>query len=991
MNAKPLVLGLLVAGLAVAAWFLWRGGGIESVTRPTPPAVDDPVASPDAAQAGLEPGAAADGAVERAAGEPDVAGSRTEAGVAPPETAATVMVRGRLVDGDGEGLAGVELRRAEWRNPDGKEFFGGPGRNGPRHELQTDGEGRFTFELPRDHSAMLELPSADLVYVGNPPMIHGHQGDLDLGDVLVLPAGSVSGVVHDERGNPVEGVTVTAGTGAVAFGVSSSASTGEDGRFRVGKLRPGDWTLRTASAQYLPTEEEVTVEAGAAVDGVVLVVAAGRAIAGQVVDDLGRPVADFRVGAKRTETRGGIEVERFASDEAATTDRNGFFTLAGLAGETATVRAFGPKHGTAIATNVRVGTGNLVLQVDRLATIEGVLRGADGGPLAGSRVRAIPSRDARLAAHGIEGVLQDREASTKTAADGSFRIEGVQPGAVTVAAEGREHLPARRGGIQVAPAQTIRGVQLVAERGAVAHLTVLDENGERIAGAKVSAREPREPERAGGMRVRSRRVEDNEDEVRVFDGDESFGTAVTDGEGVAVIPGLPAKAVAFHAEHGDFANARPITLPMMQNGRVDVELTLRTPGYAELQVTDADGSAARDARYSVQGPLGAPDSENRRGGLDAEGKAVVGPLPRGNYVAALVRKPASRLIGGAMIAWSDDEGQVIAGSERRFEVTPGETTTVEIRRPVLTRVFGTVTGAGGPVAGATVGIEKDSGPDLPGATGAITMAGARSAAAGPDGSFSIADVEAGDYVLRYGRPDQLVKAEARITVPPELPELRHDLVLRTGTVRVQAWSESGDAPIAGAQVELTASVPGGDAPSERRETRVMMVSISSDGESSNDSTMMTIGSERAKTGADGWAEIEDVPAGEYDVRVTHGGHAPGERKLARVVELQTTDVGRVVMTEAGSIRGKVVGPDGAPVRMALVFHRPIDGEEGQPTPAMGGAFTIGALKPGRYVLRGQELGMGPGGGRGPSGSSPEVEVEVEAGKAATAELRLPAK
>jgi hypothetical protein len=303
---------------------------------------------------------------------------------------------------------------------------------------------------------------------------------------------------------------------------------------------------------------------------------------------------------------------------------------------------------------------------------------------------------------------------------------------------------------------------------------------------------------------------------------------------------------------------------------------------------------------------------------------------------------------------------------------------------VLTRVFGTVAGVDGPVAGCAVEIkEKDSGgPMSPG------MGGGRTVIAAADGTFSIDDVERGQYVLSYGRPEQIVKAEAEISVPAELAELRQDLVLRTGKIRVQAWSEADGKGLANAEVRISRAPVGGAQAAPRRRSMVMMVSIDMDGGGGGDSTMMTLGDQRAKTGADGWVEIEDVPVGNYNVRVTHPKHAPVERSDVAVSELQTAEVGRVAMTQAGRIRGKVLDKDGNPVRMGLVFHRPIDGEEGQPTPAMGGAFTIPALPPGRYVLRGQEINLGGG---GPGASSPEVEVEVKGGETATADLRLPGK
>jgi hypothetical protein len=343
------------------------------------------------------------------------------------------------------------------------------------------------------------------------------------------------------------------------------------------------------------------------------------------------------------------------------------------------------------------------------------------------------------------------------------------------------------------------------------------------------------------------------------------------------------------------------------------------------------------------------------------------------------------MLGNARIVMGDGEGSAIGGSEQRFTVVAGETVVVDLRRPQLTKVLGTVAGVDGPAAGCSIEIEKAGGDDpMAGIPGA---GGSRSVTAGADGSYAIDDVEPGEYTLRYGKPEQVVKAKLPIRVQGER-ELRQDLALRTGKLRVQAWSKVENAPIAGAEVEVQEAVAG-EAAAPRRQTRMMMVSIATTDNDSGESTMMTMGGQRARTGADGWAEIDDVPMGTYDLAIKHDKHVPADKKGQVVVERQTTDCGKVEMGQAGRIRGKVVTAEGKPARMAMVMSRLVGGEANtQPQPAMGGNIKIEALPPGRYMLKAQALAMGGG---GPAPFGPEVEVEVKAGETATCELKLPAK
>lgn len=985
MHAKPLLLVVVALVLGVTSWF-WLQNGNNAPAQPVTPAKHD--AGNHAAVGGT--GDAAAGTVDgdgATAGNPAAAAAdRVEAPTTgdPSVAARSVVIRGRLVDGDDAPRAAAALRYGTWHNPAGADYIARMNEDTPRHDLTTAGDGSFEFALDRDFTAMLELPDDEYVFDPHPALVHGRNGDQDLGPFVVRRSATVSGIVQDQRGVPVAGVNVSAAAGLLAFATTSSAVSGEDGRFVIGKLRPGVWMVRTASARYLPASHEVTIMGATRIDDLVLTLAQGRAIAGQVVDDLGRPVAGIKVGAKRAEALGNVDIERFSADEATATDEHGLFTLAGLEGETATVRAFGNGHSSVFAADVPVGTGNLVLRVQRLASIAGVLQATDGAPLAGSRVRAVPAgNNDMLSAHGIEGMLADRAPSAKTAADGSFRIEGVKPGPVTLIAEGSTHRPARQAGFQVRPAETTDGVRLIANRGASARITVKDENGEVVAKARVRADAARNDAHNGAATLRSRRVEAEDGDVRVFDPNQALGTAETDADGVAFITGLQHGSIAFSAAHPDFAAAKVVTLPLLPNGTVEVTLTVRVPGFADVSVLHVGGAGPVAAASFRVRPLGNDGTPETKGRSDAEGRALIGPLAAGSYVAELLRPPTTTRVGGSFVAFGDDDGDAIGGSGTRFSITAGNTTPVRLQRPVLTRLFGVVTGGDGPIGDCSVELQKDD-PEHPSIPG---MGGGRTVTTAADGTFSLDDVEPGRYLIEYGRLAQIVKAEVRLTVPPDVPELRHDLALLTGRLRVQAWSTASDSAIANAEVEISRVVPAA-AGGERRQTRMMMVTISTDDDNAGDSTMMTIGSQRQKTGADGWAEVEDVPVGDYVVRITHKKYAPVEKAAVAISEMQTLDIGRVGMSQAGSIRGKVVAADGGAVRMALVYHRSIDGEEGQPTPAMGGSFNLGSLPTGRYVLRARA--MSPGGG-GPGEFGPEVEVEVEAGVAAPARLSLPAK
>ncbi|HEX5054332.1 MAG TPA: carboxypeptidase-like regulatory domain-containing protein [Planctomycetota bacterium] len=987
MPAKALV-ALLLLVACVAGWFAFQANGAD--VAPTPATRQGVESKPHAAGAA----APATGEVDRPA-DARVSEAGLERTAAPTADAGkasdgSVTVRGRLVDRSSKPRAGVAVELMSWSIPDGfDDDIGVPFANGAdraqRPNVTTDADGRFQLALASDRSGALSLPDDDLVFVGEAPRVRGKKGDQDLGEVVVARAGALQGVVHDQNGQPVADVKVSATLGVFAFGSQSTATTAADGTFSVGKLRPGKWTLRTASGKFLPTVEEFTLAAEQRQTDLVVVVHPGHAIAGQVVDDRGQPVAGFKVGSKRKEVRGAVDIERFAADEAATTDHYGFFTLSGLAEATATLKAFGPGHTTSTVADVPVGTGNLLIRVERLAAVEGVLVAGDGTPIAGSRVgaEAPGGGGPGLPIDGADDLpLGGPRARATTAADGSFRVESVPPGSVVVTASGKSHRPVRLPGVDVLPGQTMKGIRLVADLGATARVKVVDERGKPVVNAKVLVERPRGEPGPGGMTFRARAVsvENENGDVRIGGDERALGTAVTDADGTAVVTGLPAGNATVTATHAEFAAALPVRLALPRSGAVEANLTLREPGFVEILVQAPDGSPSSEDSLRVVGPAdGDREGESTRSTTDGSGRARVGPLAAGEYTVRLTKPNAGTRFGDAMVVVGGDGGADIASSTRRFTVVAGQTARVELRRPILTKVHGVVTGVDGPVVGCIVELsqhEEVGSFGLPGLGGPSVKTSA-------DGTYALEDIESGSYTLRYGRSDQLVKASSSLEVPPNAPELRHDLEMNTGKLRVQVCAKGTGDPIAGAEVEVVPATAERPAGAPRQERRIMMVSMSNT-DSGGESTTMTMGAPRARTDEDGVAEIDDVPVGEYSLKVSHKKHAPATTERHAVVRGQTTECGRVDLTVAGQIRGNVLNADGKQASMALVTSRPVGTETwSEPEMAMGGAFRLTGLATGKYSVRAQQLGNGA------PVYSPEVEVDVQGGKTATAELRLP--
>lgn len=972
MKPQVALVLLCVAVFGAIIWSLSESGRAPAPTSASAGVESSAPASDAAAARGTAPSAQSTdrGASARALPTSD----RVEVSTPQRSAGAAARLRGRLVDGVGAPRPALDLVVSAWELQGSMApVEGAPGVDTGRFELTTDAEGRFSFALQGWRSGDLSLPSDELVFAARTRFeITGR--DQDLGDLVVVAAASVRGVVQDEQGQPVKDVRIAVEQGLMGMGGSMSVdNSAEDGTFELGKLRPGTWTLRSTTSQFLPSVVEQEVEAGQQVEGLVITLSPGAAVAGRVVDERGVGVAKMKVASRRKEQIGELELVRFSDREAATTDEQGRFRLAGLEGERATIKAHGEGH-TSVTQEVATGDVDVVLQVQRAGSIQGVLVNAAGAPIAGSRVRARAtaqpgSADALLADLGDIEMPRGDQAVATTDAQGRFVLEGVAPGVVRVEAKGDAHLPAEQAGLRVLPAKRLDGIRLIAEAGATVRVEVVDEDGAPVFGADVEiwrAPRPQTP----GMRIESRVEGGDLGGFVVADG-RQLGVGVTDADGVAAIAGLPRADAIVKVSHAMFASPPPAPLTLPASGVVSKRVVMLEPGFVDVTVARADGAAAAGTSVELEAIDAPGPREVEYGKADANGKVRFGPLPAGRYTAVLARAPEPRQAGGMMMLVSGSTR--LGSSKKEVAVTAGAASPVTLELPVLARVSGRVLGVDGPMPGVVVELENADDEEE------VLGFGGRRATSDGNGDYAFADVEPGRYEVRYAKPSAIVKAKLELDVPVNTTELSRDLVLRTGSVRVAVVTREDAEPVERAEVRLVREVAPDPSGKPRRAQRVMMISVVSDDEGESTSTM-TFGNQRVVTDEDGVAVFEDVPVGAYKLEVESRKFAPFERAGVQVVERQVTDLGTVEVAPAGQVRGVVEDPSGERV-MSMVEHRR-QGEEDWRSPemAMQGSYRLRGLAPGRYEVRARALGAQAG-----EPSAP-VLVEVVAGRTKVADL-----
>ncbi|GIG21625.1 hypothetical protein Cch01nite_23490 [Cellulomonas chitinilytica] len=317
-----------------------------------------------------------------------------------------------------------------------------PGFGGP---ATTDAAGHYTVPNlnPGSYAVTFTPPSGspllgetyDDTGSWNPTRVTVGAADVTGIDAVLDRAATIAGRVVDADGNPVPGVSVQLSSAAFVY---SFATTGADGTYSAGRLRPGDWRISFTApygsawvselyddARTADTQTVVTLAPGASTTLHDAVLARGGTISGRVLAPDGTPRAGIEVFASTGTGDGG----------GATTGADGGYTITGLPDGDYTVNAQSDWGANLVglfypgttrwddAEVVHVADASTA-QLDDLtliagATVSGIVRGPDGAPLAGAFVEAR-SED------GGNGVYSE--------ADGSFDINLLPPGTYRVSA-----------------------------------------------------------------------------------------------------------------------------------------------------------------------------------------------------------------------------------------------------------------------------------------------------------------------------------------------------------------------------------------------------------------------------------------------------------------------------------------------------------------------------------------------------------------------------
>ncbi len=580
--------------------------------------------------------------------------------------------------------------------------------------------------------------------------------------ILLSEGGFVTGRVVDPDGRPLAGrlrVEVFDEHGLPSSASDRMAADAKaDGTFALGPLPVGTLGIGVSAPRHATRRLEATIARGRAVDLGDVALETGLVIHGRVRDGEGSGIegASVRASMRRA-------VERHEGE--ATSEADGAYLVAGLKPGTyqliASRSGFAPAHATAQAGGDPV---DLVMEA--------------GGEIAGRVVDAEgqPAEDATLSAERADGAEAGGLGAYAAAdeGEGRFVLRDLAAGGYVVQARASDRGEASIAGVRVVAGKRTEVGTLRLRGGGAVRGTVVDADGQGIAGATVSAERD--------LSMQSGELVDQTGSTGAFE-----------------IRGVPAGRLSVGATHPAYAPAKPVVAEV-EPGKETAAIRLVLLGGARVE-----GRAVhRDGRPFAGGLVRAAALEPGTEGI-VDARSPVGP--DGSFVLDHLGAGRTRVEFLAPSA----PGALTGVASREVVLLDGETATVDFSaRDVV--VAGSVTRGGQPAPGVRVSLRS-----LEGASTILSMSSAARAlvsAPGPpflvattqeDGRYELIVFAAGRarVSLESGAGDQ--RYPGREVAVPDVDRFELDLEIAETQVSGTVVDKDGGDPVSDASVWIRQS------------------------------------------------------------------------------------------------------------------------------------------------------------------------------------------
>jgi Carboxypeptidase regulatory-like domain len=404
------------------------------------------------------------------------------------EAPRTGSVAGRVVTPDRRVLAGARV--AAWRGATSPI----PGLLSPgdlRLSAVADAEGRFTLaDVPAMGDLLLRL-EGEFAPAELGPFTVTVGETAELGDLVVQPGMAIAGEVRDESGGAVAGARIGLLQGILEVGPDGrppdparTVISDEHGRFSIEHAAPASFNLLVTAPGFargrhaaapapgeLPGRMDafITLRRTRPLTGTVLAEPDGQPLRGALV------VADA--------------LDQGNDGGSAVTGADGSYSIADVA----------PGSYGLVATYQGYSRGVARTQIDKPeAPVEIRLhpQGSLSGVVVDSQGRPVTAFDLQGKSHRrkLDGAVPLGPAQRVTSSDGSFRVEGLDPGWACVDVWAQGYALTNSECVRVLQGQKVDGLVVQLVRGAALFGRVVDETGAAVVGAKVSLHLNLEPD-----------------------------------------------------------------------------------------------------------------------------------------------------------------------------------------------------------------------------------------------------------------------------------------------------------------------------------------------------------------------------------------------------------------------------------------------------------------------------------------------------------------